>query len=120
MNIDIKTAKKKKFKEFKDSEKIVSNSDKLLKGPEDTRLFYYKDDIYILINDLTLENKRHMFVSKIDLKKLNYKLPTELCKNLSSNFEKNWGTFIHQNKLHINIFVKASSEICEYWLSLGP
>ena len=101
LNIDIKTAKKKKFKEFKDSEKIVSHSDKLLKGPEDPRLFYYKDDIYILINDLTLENKRHMFVSKIDLKKLNYKLPTELCKNLSSNFEKNWGTFIHQNKLHI-------------------
>jgi len=31
LNIDIKTAKKKKFKEFKDSEKIVSHSDKLLK-----------------------------------------------------------------------------------------
>ena len=42
-----------------------------------------------------------MFLGKIDLKKLEYSEPFELCKSLSTRFEKNWGTFIYQDKLHM-------------------
>ena len=91
--------KKRKFKELKNE--VIPHGDKLLKGPEDPRLFYHNDDIYILINDLTDENKRHMFVSKVDPKKLEYKEKIELCESLSSKFEKNWGPFIYDDKLHL-------------------
>ena len=43
-----------------------------------------------------------MFVSKIDINNLNYDInKTDLCKSLSTNFEKNWGSFIYKNKLHM-------------------
>ena len=104
LGIDIKALKDKKlkFKEFKENQKeIIPHGEKLLKGPEDPRLFYLKDDIYILINDLTEESKRHMFVGKVDLKTLEYSEPIELCESLSTRFEKNWGPFIHEDKLHM-------------------
>ena len=44
----------KKFKEFKNK---IPHGSKLLKGPEDPRLFYFKNEIYILINDLTQKIK---------------------------------------------------------------
>ena len=56
IGIDLKALQDKdlQFKEFKESQKnIIPHGEKLLKGPEDPRLFYLKDDIYILINDLT-------------------------------------------------------------------
>jgi hypothetical protein len=88
--------------EFKEGKKIVVHSDKSLDGPEDPRLFYYKNDLYILVNELTKDKKRHMFVSKIDVNNLTYDTnKTELCKSLSSNFEKNWGSFVYKNKLHM-------------------
>ena len=91
----------KEFKEFKESQKnIIAHGDKLLKGPEDPRLFYLNNDIYILINDLTPEDKRHMFVAKVNLDTLNYGKTTELCESLSTKFEKNWGPFIYEDKLH--------------------
>jgi len=88
--------------EFKDSKKIIPHGDKLLEGPEDPRLFYYKNDLYILVNELTKDKKRHMFVSKIDVNNLTYDTnKTELCKSLSTNFEKNWGSFHFKDKLHM-------------------
>jgi len=92
--------KELEFKEFKN--KIIPHGKQLLDGPEDPRLFYYKNDIYILVNNLTKDKKRHMFVSKIDINNLNYDInKTDLCKSLSTNFEKNWGSFIYKNKLHM-------------------
>ena len=91
--------KKRKFKELK--KEVIPHGDTLLKGPEDPRLFYHNDDIYILLNDLTEKNKRHMFVSKIDLQKLEYSEKIELCEELSTSFEKNWGPFHYDNKLHM-------------------
>ena len=88
--------------EFKDSKKIIPHGDKLLEGPEDPRLFYYKDNLYILVNELTKDKKRHMFVSKIDVNNLTYdRNKSSLCKLLSTDFEKNWGPFIYKNKLHM-------------------
>lgn len=104
LGIDVKALKDKKmkFKEFKENQKeIIPHGEKLLKGPEDPRLFYLKDDIYILINDLTKDSKRHMFVGKVDLKTLKYDKPIELCESLSTRFEKNWGPFIYEDKLHM-------------------
>ena len=43
-----------------------------------------------------------MFVSKINLDTLTYDNPkTNLCEVLSGTFEKNWGSFIHNKKLHM-------------------
>ena len=101
LDID-KNALKDVKKEFKVLKKeIIPHGDKLLKGPEDPRLFYHNDDIYILVNDLTPENERHMFVSKINIDKLEYTKKIKLCGDLSTKFEKNWGTFIYNNKLHL-------------------
>ena len=61
-----------------------------------------KNDLYILVNELTKDKKRHMFVSKIDVNNLTYDTnKIELCKSLSTNFEKNWGSFVYKNKLHM-------------------
>ena len=93
---------KNKNKKFKEVGKIVPHGEKMLEGPEDPRLFYYKNDIYILVNELTKDKKRHMFVSKIDIDNLTYDInKKDLCKSLSSNFEKNWGSFMYKNKLHM-------------------
>jgi len=101
LDIDEKTLKDKN-KEFKDFKKeIITHGDKLLKGPEDPRLFYYNNEIYILLNDLTPDNKRHMFISKINIDKLEYYDKIELCESLSTRFEKNWGPFIYNDKLHM-------------------
>ena len=88
-----------KFKELKD--KVIPHKDKLLDGPEDPRLFDYKGDIYILVNELTPEKKRHMFISKINLETLSYNNKINICKSLSTDFEKNWGPFIYKKKLHM-------------------
>ena len=104
LGIDTKALKDKKikFKDFKANQReIIPHGDKLLKGPEDPRLFYLRDDIYILINNLTEESKRHMFIGKVDLKTLEYSEPIELCESLSTRFEKNWGPFIYEDKLHM-------------------
>ena len=104
LNIDLKSLKdkKKKFKEFKeDQKKIITHGEKQIKGSEDPRLFYLNDDIYILFNGLNSEDKRHMFVGKVNLNKLEYSKPIELCESLSTRFEKNWGPFIYQKKLHM-------------------
>ena len=87
------------YKELK--KEVIPHGDKLLKGPEDPRLFYHNNDIYILLNDLTPNNERHMFVSKINLDKLEYSKKIKLCEDLSSRFEKNWGSFIYNDKLHM-------------------
>ena len=101
LDIDPKVIKKMDMK-FKDLEgKIITHGEKLLKGPEDPRLFYHNNDIYILINELNSKKQRHMFISKIDLDSLSYDNKTEICKSLSTDFEKNWGPFIHKNKLHM-------------------
>ena len=42
-----------------------------------------------------------MFISKIDIKELSYGNKIEICKSLSTDFEKNWGAFIYKNKLHM-------------------
>ena len=42
-----------------------------------------------------------MFISKVDLGTLSYTEKMELCEPLSGSFEKNWGSFIHNKKLHM-------------------
>ena len=82
--------------------KVIPHGKQLAIGPEDPRLFYYKNDIYILVNQLTKDKKRNMFISKINLDTLDYNLEKNIiCKALSTNFEKNWGSFIFKNKLHM-------------------
>lgn len=108
-----------KFKEFK-KDNFVIHEDRAgrLGGPEDPRLFYQGNDIYIMVNQLNRSSKysqppRHMFVSKIDMDTLEYNnrwknsvgttehQKTLLCEKLSTSFEKNWGSFHYKNKLHM-------------------
>lgn len=89
-----------KFKEFKN--RIVVHQKQASDGPEDPRLFYYKDDIFILVNELDDDSKRQMYLAVIDVDTLNYKIPkTLVCESQSTNFEKNWGPFTYKNKLHM-------------------
>ena len=89
-----------KFKEFKN--RIVVHQKQASDGPEDPRLFYYKDDIFILVNELDDDRKRLMYLGVIDVDTLNYKIPkTLVCESQSTNFEKNWGPFTYKNKLHM-------------------
>ena len=105
LDIDPNLIKNKeiKFKEFK--HKIIPHEKHILEGPEDPRLFYHNDQIYILVNELNKkqeETPRHMFVSKVNLDKLEYDINKDnLCEELSTKFEKNWGSFIHNKKLHM-------------------
>ena len=105
LDIDPNLVKNKeiKFKEFK--HKVIPHEKHILEGPEDPRLFYHNDQIYILVNELNKkqeETPRHMFVSKVNLEKLEYDVNKDnLCEELSTKFEKNWGTFIHNKKLHM-------------------
>ena len=101
LDIDPKAIQNKKMK-FKELEgKIIPHGEKLSVGPEDPRLFYHKGDIHILMNKLNDKKQRHMFISKIDIKELTYGEKIEICKSLSTDFEKNWGPFIYKNKLHM-------------------
>jgi hypothetical protein len=88
-----------KFKELKG--KLIPHGETMLEGPEDPRLFYHKGDIFIMINELTKDKKRHMFIAKVDLGTLSYADKMELCEPLSGDFEKNWGSFIYKKKLHM-------------------
>jgi hypothetical protein len=101
LDIDPKAVenKKLKFKELKD--KVISHEESLTVGPEDPRLFYHGKDVYILINELNKKKQRHMFVSKVDIDNLTYGEKIEICKSLSTDFEKNWGPFIYKDKLHM-------------------
>ena len=105
LDIDPNLIKNKeiKFKEFK--HEIIPHEKHILEGPEDPRLFYHNDQIYILVNELNKnkeETPRHMFVSKVNLEKLEYDVNKDnLCEELSTKFEKNWGSFIHNKKLHM-------------------
>ena len=108
LNKNLLQRKLLKFKNFEEG-KFVIHEDRggRLGGPEDPRLFYYNDDIYIMVNQLNSNNKyskppRHMFISKIDLSKLYYDTNKKnLCESLSTSFEKNWGSFMHKKKLHM-------------------
>jgi len=105
LDIDPNLIKNKgiKFKEFK--HKIIPHEKHILEGPEDPRLFYHNDQIYILVNELNKNKEdipRHMFVSKVNLDKLEYDINKDnLCEELSTKFEKNWGSFIYNKKLHM-------------------
>ena len=108
LDIDPNLLKNKdiKFKDFK--HKIIPHEKHILEGPEDPRLFYHNDQIYILVNELNKKPEygkkypRHMFVSKVNLDELTYGINKDnLCEKLSSKFEKNWGSFIHNKKLHM-------------------
>ena len=105
LDIDPNLIKNKEieFKEFK--HEIIPHEKHILEGPEDPRLFYHNDQIYILVNELNKnkeETPRHMFVSKVNLEKLEYDVNKDnLCEELSTKFEKNWGSFIHNKKLHM-------------------
>ena len=108
LNKNLLKRKLLKFKKFEEG-KFVIHEDRSgrLGGPEDPRLFYYNDDIYIMVNQLNSNNKyskppRHMYISKIDLDKLHYDTnKTNLCEALSTSFEKNWGSFMYKKKLHM-------------------
>ena len=101
LDIDPKAIENKKFKFKKFKDRVIAHGETLLVGPEDPRLFYKNDDVYILINELNDKKQRHMFVSKVDVENLTYETKIEICKSLSTDFEKNWGPFIYKNKLHM-------------------
>lgn len=93
-----------RFKEYKN--RIVVHQKQITEGPEDPRLFYFKGEIYILVNEIDDADKdprkRLMYLSPIDLNTLDYKTSkTLVCESLSTNFEKNWGPFIYNDKLHM-------------------
>ena len=66
-----------KFKEFKN--RIVVHQKQALEGPEDPRLFYYKNDVFILVNEIDGHDKdprkRLMYLAVIDVDTLDYKIP---------------------------------------------
>ena len=105
IDIDKEILKEKKhFSEFKNKVKV--HKQVISEGPEDPRLFYYQNEIYMLINEIDDIKKdprrRLMYISKIDIDELYYKTPKfTLCETLSTNFEKNWGPFVYKNKLHM-------------------
>ena len=105
LEIDTDIVKEKlKFKTFK--RKIVVHEKQVLEGPEDPRLYEYKGDIYILINELYYQSEdvkkpRFMHTAKIDLKNLTYSEKETLCKLHSTAFEKNWGSFIYKKQLYM-------------------
>ena len=93
-----------RFKEFKN--RIIVHQKQITEGPEDPRLFYFKGEVYILVNEIDdmdkKPRKRLMYLSPINLNTLNYKRSKSLvCESLSTNFEKNWGPFIYKDKLHM-------------------
>ncbi len=99
-NIDSIKVSNKKFKG-----QIKYHSESKSDGPEDPRLFYHTDgNIYILFNDINpkyKEKKRHMFIAQVDVENLTYGKRTTLCEKLSTNFEKNWGTFTYKNETYL-------------------
>ena len=106
IDVDLTLLKERnlEFKAFKN--RVIEHQKKVLEGPEDPRLFYYKNDIFILVNEIDEigkdPRKRLMYLSMIDVDTLNYKMPKVLvCESLSSNFEKNWGPFTYKDKLHM-------------------
>ena len=106
IDIDLTLLREKslEFKEFK--KRVIEHQKTVLEGPEDPRLFYYKNDIFVLVNEIDDikkdPRKRLMYLSMVDIETLNYKTPKMLvCESLSSNFEKNWGPFTYKNKLHM-------------------
>ena len=106
IDIDLSLLREKtlEFKEFK--KRIIEHQKTVLEGPEDPRLFYYKNDIFILVNEIDDikkdPRKRLMYLAMIDTDTLDYKTPKMLvCETLSSKFEKNWGPFTYKNKLHM-------------------
>lgn len=101
LDIDPKAIENKNLKFKQLEKKIIPHGDKLTVGPEDPRLFYQGDDIYILVNELNKKKQRHMFVSKVNTDNLTYGEKIEICKSLSTDFEKNWGPFVYKNKLHM-------------------
>ena len=68
------------FKEFKN--RIVVHQKQALEGPEDPRLFYYKNDVFILVNEIDGPDKdprkRLMYLAVIDVDTLDYKF-LKLC-----------------------------------------
>ena len=106
IDIDLTILKEKnlKFKEFK--KKIIEHQKTILEGPEDPRLFYYKNNIFMLLNEIDDikkdDRKRHMYLSTIDVETLDYDTPkTKICEFLSTDFEKNWGPFTYKNKMYM-------------------
>lgn len=106
IDIDLEILKERnlEFKEFK--KRIIEHQKTVLEGPEDPRLFYYKGEILILINEIDDINKdprrRLMYLAALDINKLEYKSSKKLlCESLSTKFEKNWGSFIYKKKLHM-------------------
>lgn len=105
LEIDTDILKKKiKFKEYK--RKVAVHEKTVLEGPEDPRLYKYKGDIYILINELYYKSEdvkkpRFMHTAKIDLDNLDYSEKKTLCKLHNTSFEKNWGPFIYKKQLYM-------------------
>ena len=80
---------------LKDTTSSVKPINESEKTPEDSRLFSYNNTVYLLYNRVK-QNKRLMY-----LYDMNKNEEIELCSLISSNFEKNWGLFIHNNMKHI-------------------
>ena len=80
--------------EFKDSKKIIPHGDKLLEGPEDPRLFYYKNDLYILVNEKwilvngRMETLRIVYFFKIIYLRIKLEFSFSNSKKLPKGFKK--------------------------------
>ena len=90
------------FHYYDKNKKIESNLGFDIISEKQEIIFYYKNDIFILVNELDDNRRRLMYLAVIDVDTLNYKTPKRLvCEYQSTNFEKNWGPFTYKNKLHM-------------------
>ena len=71
IDLDLLKDKSIQFKEFKN--RIILHEKVILEGPEDPRLYYHNDNIYILVNELDYDSlnthnkpKRLMYIAEID------------------------------------------------------
>jgi len=92
-----------------DANKFISNinyypydpilkKNNLLNGftPEDARIFLYNNNLYLFYNRCIETSQRLIHVLNINTGK-----EIVLGKNISTNIEKNWGLFIHDNERYV-------------------
>lgn len=75
----------------------LARQPRIVKGPEDPRFFSFRDQIYIIYNDGTYNDKIRLFLFNLNTNK-----EIELKYSESQNIEKNWTPLIHKNNLYIS------------------
>lgn len=68
-----------------------------MKGPEDPRFFFFREQLYIIYNDGCYNDKIRLFLFNLNTSK-----EIELKYSQSQNVEKNWVPLIYGNKFYIS------------------